>query len=72
MEVVRGHVLQRAELVDDRVIDQDIDPSERLPGPGEQAADVGLLRDVGLDPDRRPADGRKVGLDEVTLVLPGA
>ena len=52
VEVLGRHVLERGELVDAGVVDQDVEPAERLLRLGEQAPDVGLLGDVR--PARRP------------------
>ena len=48
---VLGHLLERRELVDAGVVDQDVEPAECLLAFGKQALDVRLLRYVTLHGD---------------------
>ena len=51
VKVLGGHVLERRELVDAGVVDQDVEPAERLLRLGEEPLDVGLLGHVRLHRD---------------------
>jgi len=55
VEVLRGDGFDRCELVDARVVHQDVEPAERRLRLREQAADVRLLREVRLHRDRLTA-----------------
>ena len=71
VEVLRRHALERRELVDAGVVDEDVEPAERLLRLGEQALDVGLLRHVGLDGDGLAALAGDLGDDAVGPFLAG-
>ena len=57
MEVLGRHVFERGELVDARIIDQDVELTECLLRLGEEPMDVGLVGDVCLHGDRPAALG---------------
>src|SRR5688572_17259792 len=43
-----GHTLQRSELIDACVVNEDIEPAEGVMGLSEQASNVSLTRHIGL------------------------
>ena len=51
MEVLFGDGFQRSELINARVVDQDVQPPERVSGVGKQPFDVGLSSDICLHGD---------------------
>ena len=71
VEVLGRHLLERGELVDARVVDQDVEPAERLLRLGEQAEDVGGIGHVRLHGDRLAPLGGDLGHDAVRAFLAG-
>jgi hypothetical protein len=66
-----GDLRQRGELVGAGVVDEDVDPAERLLRLGEQAADVGRPGHVGLHREGPAALARDLGDDPVGPLLAG-
>src|SRR4029453_1754940 len=71
MEVFGGDVLERGELVDARVVDQDVETTEGLPRLGEEPIDLLLLRHVGLHRDGLTTTASDVGDHAVGTLLAG-
>jgi hypothetical protein len=55
VEVFLGHILQRGELIDAGVVDQDVQSAERLVRLREQPVDVGLLGEIACTAIARPS-----------------
>jgi len=71
MEVVLGDVFEWLELIDAGIVDENIDPAERLLGLFEQPAHVRRLGDVGLHRNGLAAFGRDRGRNAVGALLVG-
>ena len=71
MEVLGRDLLDRSELVDARVVDQDVEPAERLLRLGEQPPDVGLPGHVRLHGDGLAPLAGDLGDDAVGPLLAG-
>ena len=72
VEVLGRDLLERGELVDAGVVDEDVELAERLLRLGEEPPDVGLLGDVGLHGDGLAALASDLGDDAVGPFLAGA
>jgi hypothetical protein len=51
VEVLGRHILDRSELIDAGVVDEDVKPAERFLRLGKEALNVVLIGDVRLDGD---------------------
>ena len=63
VEMLGGHFLQRGELVNAGVVDQDVEPPERPLGLGKQSLNIGLVGHIGLHGHGLPAVGGDRGHD---------
>jgi hypothetical protein len=69
VEMFFGNRFERREFVNAGVIDQNIDPTERLLRRRKESCDFRLLRNVGLDGDGSPASLCNFVHDAICVLL---
>jgi hypothetical protein len=68
-KVLGRHGLQRQELEEASVVDEDVEPAERLVGLCEEPPDVSFLRDIGVHRDGPATLARDLSCDALAAGL---